>query len=83
MNGSWFPYFAKYIILFLELILYGLMLFWTAMMFKVLFKVLFGNAASDERSDDEDGPEETDRQTTAGTTSAVQTNNGTTPTKRK
>lgn len=82
MNGSWFPYFAKYIIIFLELILYGLMLFWTAMMFKVLFKVLFGNAASDERSDDEDVPEENDTQTTTGTTSAVQSHNGA-PTKRK
>jgi acyl-CoA-dependent ceramide synthase len=81
-NGSWFPYFVKYIILGLEIGLYLLILFWTAMIFKVLIKVLVGTAAKDERSDDEDGPEETDRQSTATTTSTVNTNN-TSPTKRK
>ena len=81
-NGSWFPYFVKYIILGLEIGLYALIWFWTVMIFKVLFKVLVGSAASDDRSDDEDGEEESSRQGVVGTTSAIVANN-TTPTKRK
>ncbi|GAB5591575.1 sphingosine N-acyltransferase lag1 [Umbelopsis nana] len=81
-NGSWFPYFVKYIILGLEIGLYALILFWTVMIFKVLFKVLVGNAANDDRSDDEDGEEESSRQGVVGTTSTIVANN-TTPTKRK
>lgn len=54
LNGNWFPYFVKYIILGLMLGLYILVLFWTVMIFKVLYRVITSTAASDVRSDDEE-----------------------------
>ncbi|KAI9319785.1 TLC domain-containing protein [Dichotomocladium elegans] len=61
LNGHWFPYFTKYIILGLMIGLYCLVLFWTAMIFKVLFRVLTSTEVTDVRSDDEgDGKEEFD-----------------------
>ncbi|RUS25687.1 TLC domain-containing protein [Jimgerdemannia flammicorona] len=54
MNGQFFPYFAKYIIIGLEVSLFFLILFWTALMYRVLFRVLMGTSASDSRSDDEE-----------------------------
>ncbi|KAG2182365.1 hypothetical protein INT43_007295 [Umbelopsis isabellina] len=83
-NGSWFPYFAKYIILALEIGLFFLILFWTVMMFKVLAKVLLGSAAADERSEDEAEDEGLEsEQGVVGTTSAIAHNSNMTPTKRK
>lgn len=57
LNGNWFPYFVKYIILGLMLGLYILVLFWTVMIFKVLYRVVTSTAASDVRSDDEEEEE--------------------------
>ncbi|RUS19719.1 TLC domain-containing protein [Endogone sp. FLAS-F59071] len=54
MAGRYFPYFAKYIILALELCLFSLILFWTYFMYRVLARVLMGVNASDSRSDDEE-----------------------------
>ncbi|ORZ19827.1 TLC domain-domain-containing protein [Absidia repens] len=54
LEGWWFPHFVVYIIFGLMLGLYCLILFWTAMIFKVLYKILFTENASDVRSDDED-----------------------------
>ncbi|KAG2219239.1 hypothetical protein INT45_009847 [Circinella minor] len=53
-EGHWFPYFVKYIILGLMIGLYLLVLFWTAMIFKVLIRILTDPDASDVRSDNED-----------------------------
>ncbi|KAG0168754.1 chitin deacetylase [Apophysomyces sp. BC1034] len=57
LEGHWFPYFAKYIILGLMIGLYLLILFWTAMIFKVFYKMAFKAEAKDVRSDDEDEDE--------------------------
>lgn len=57
LNGNWFPYFVKYIILGLMVGLYCLILFWTAMIFKVLYKMATEPGAKDVRSDDEDDEE--------------------------
>ncbi|KAI8146663.1 TLC domain-containing protein [Fennellomyces sp. T-0311] len=65
LNGHWFPYFVKYIILGLMIGLYCLVLFWTAMIFKVLFRVLTDTAASDVRSDDEEEEEVEDEKLAA------------------
>lgn len=55
LNGQWFPHFVKYIIAGLMIGLYGLIIFWTVMIFKVLIKIAFSTeVAKDERSDDED-----------------------------
>ncbi|ORZ09460.1 TLC domain-domain-containing protein, partial [Absidia repens] len=54
LEGWWFPDFVVYIIFGLMLGLYCLILFWTAMIFKVLYKIVFTENASDVRSDDED-----------------------------
>lgn len=62
LEGCWFPYFVKYIILGLMFGLYILILFWTAMIFKVLYKLITNTGAKDVRSDDEDDePAEEDR----------------------
>ncbi|KAI8365958.1 TLC domain-containing protein [Radiomyces spectabilis] len=53
LSGHFFPWFVKYIILGLMLGLYFLILFWTAMIFKVLYKMVT-DTAKDVRSDDED-----------------------------
>ncbi|CAO3617303.1 unnamed protein product [Cunninghamella echinulata] len=57
LNGHWFPYFVVYIIPGLMLGLYALILFWTAMIFKVLYKIVFSDEVKDVRSDDEDDVE--------------------------
>ncbi|KAF7727429.1 hypothetical protein EC973_007498 [Apophysomyces ossiformis] len=54
LEGHWFPHFVKYIILGLMIGLYLLVLFWTAMIFKVFYKMAFRAEAKDVRSDDED-----------------------------
>ncbi|KAI8081559.1 TLC domain-containing protein [Halteromyces radiatus] len=54
LEGWWFPHFVVYIIFGLMLGLYCLILFWTAMIFKVLYKIVFTDNAKDVRSDDED-----------------------------
>ncbi|KAG1152211.1 hypothetical protein G6F37_000965 [Rhizopus arrhizus] len=59
LTGQWFPHFVKYIIAGLMIGLYLLILFWTAMIFKVLYNILTEPNASDVRSDDEEEPENT------------------------
>ncbi|CAO3626770.1 unnamed protein product [Cunninghamella blakesleeana] len=54
LAGAWFPHFVVYIIFGLMFGLYCLILFWTAMIFKVLYKIVFTAEAKDVRSDDED-----------------------------
>lgn len=64
LEGHWFPYFVKYIILGLMIGLYLLILFWTAMIFKVLYKLVTNTGAKDVRSDDEDEEEEEEKPAT-------------------
>lgn len=59
LEGHWFPHFVKYIIAALMTGLYFLILFWTAMIFKVLYKMATEPEAKDVRSDDEEEPENT------------------------
>jgi acyl-CoA-dependent ceramide synthase len=53
-KGKYFTPFTQKIYLGLFLVLNMLMLFWFAMILKVIIKVLMGNAASDTRSDSEE-----------------------------
>ncbi|CAO3686188.1 unnamed protein product [Rhizopus microsporus] len=57
LSGNWFPHFVKYIIAGLMIGLYFLILFWTAMIFKVLYKMVTEPEAKDVRSDDEEETE--------------------------
>lgn len=57
LSGNWFPHFVKYIIAGLMIGLYFLILFWTAMIFKVLYKMATEPEAKDVRSDDEEETE--------------------------
>ncbi|KAI9277290.1 TLC domain-containing protein [Phascolomyces articulosus] len=61
LEGHWFPYFVKYIILGLMIGLYCLILFWTAMIFKVLIRLVTTTDGKDVRSDDEDEGEEDEK----------------------
>ncbi|KAI7862998.1 TLC domain-containing protein [Spinellus fusiger] len=58
MEGHWYPYIMKYLMFGTMLFLYGLILFWTAMIFKVLYKMAFSSEVRDVRSDDENEKEE-------------------------
>ncbi|KAI8065615.1 TLC domain-containing protein [Gongronella butleri] len=64
-NGWYFDWFVVYIIFGLMLGLYLLILFWTAMIFKVLYKIAFTEDAKDVRSDDEDEEIENENDTTS------------------
>lgn len=53
-SGNWFPHFFKYIIAGLMMTLYSIILFWTALMFKMIYKISTNPELKDLRSDDED-----------------------------
>ncbi|GAB5593868.1 Sphingosine N-acyltransferase lag1 [Umbelopsis nana] len=61
-KGKYFTPFTQNIYLGLFLLLNMMILFWFAMILKVIVKVLTGNAASDTRSDSEDSGDEDKRQ---------------------
>ncbi|KAI9023559.1 TLC domain-containing protein [Phycomyces nitens] len=60
LQGHFYPYILKYLMFLTMAFLYALILFWTAMIFKVLYKMAFLKEVRDVRSDDEGEDEEVD-----------------------